>query len=267
MRTLCAGDRRGGAYGMGSRANQGSYAKVNGLNTYYEIHGKGQPLLVLHGATGSIEFVEEMIKKWDIGAEFQVIAPEQMGHGRTADAMDRDFNPHDMAEDMVELMRQLEIDSAFVVGASMGGVIGFDMAIHHPDRVTKLAVTGANFRRDGVPAQTLEWAKTIKAEDWPRPLIEAYERLLPDGLSHWPVFFERCVKAEVKDYTPEQMASIKAPTLIIVGDQDMVTPEHAVATFRAIPGSQLCVVPHSRHGALPMETVLTFLREPVTSAH
>ena len=247
--------------------NHGSYAKVNGLKMYYEIHGNGHPLLVLHGGTGSVEFVEPTIKEWNIGDEFQVIAPEQMGHGRTADNMDRAFNPHDMAQDMVELMRQLEIDSALVVGSSMGGVIGFDMAIHHPDRVTKLAVTGANFRSDGVPAQTREWVKTLKAGDWPPSMIEAYERLSPDGPSHWPIFFERVLKAAVKDYTAEQMASIKAPTLIIVGDKDMITPEHAVATFRAIPGSQLCVVPHAGHGVLPMETLLTFLREPVITAN
>ena len=105
-----------------------AYAGVNGLNMYYEVYGAGPPLLLLHGGTSSIS------AKWIpfFSTQFQVIAMEQMGHGRTADAMDRPFHCHDMAEDTVELMRQLGIDSAVVVGFSDGGIIGLDMAIHQP---------------------------------------------------------------------------------------------------------------------------------------
>ena len=116
------------------------YVSVNGLDMYYEAHGDGSPLLLLHGGSGSIP------EKWItlFTPRFRVIAPEQMGHGRTTDLVDRPYHYHDMAEDTVELMRQLRIESAVVVGYSDGGIIGLDMAIHHPDRVTKLAVTGAN---------------------------------------------------------------------------------------------------------------------------
>ena len=121
------------------------YAAVNGLTMYYEVHGYGPPLVLLHGGRASIP------EKWILlfTPHFRVIAPEQMGHGRTADLIDRPFHYHDMAEDTVELMDQMGIESAVVVGYSDGGVIGLDMAVHHPERVTKLAVTGANARFDG----------------------------------------------------------------------------------------------------------------------
>lgn len=118
------------------------YAAVNGLKMYYEVHGDGPPLLLLHGGTGSIPAT------WlpYFEPRFRVVAMEQMGHGRTADAMDRSFHYHDMAEDTTELIRQLQIESAVIVGDSDGGIIGLDIAIHHPERLTRLVLTGVNGR-------------------------------------------------------------------------------------------------------------------------
>ena len=233
------------------------YAAVNGLSMYYEVHGEGPPLLLLHGGTGSIPI------KWIpfFSSQFRVIAMEQMGHGRTADVIDRPFHFHDMAEDTVALMRELGIESAVVVGYSDGGIIGIDIAIHHPDRVTKLAVTGANSRADGYTAENLEWARTFKPTDL--PVSDAYARLSPDGPDHWPIVLGRLQRMwpVEPNFTREEMQSIKAPTLIIIGDTDIVTPEHAVEMFRAIPGAQLCVVPHAGHGVMPKETILAFLNE------
>ena len=233
------------------------YAAVNRLNMYYEVHGEGLPLLLLHGGTGSIP------TKWipHFSSQFRVIAMEQMGHGRTADVIDRPFHFHDMAEDTVELMRQLGIESAVIVGYSDGGIIGIDMAIHHPDRVMRLAITGANSRADGYTAENLEWVRTFKPADL--PVSEAYARLSPDGPDHWPVVLERLQRMwpVEPNFTREEMQGIKAPTLIIIGDGDIVTPEHAVEMFRAISGAQLCVVPHAGHGVMPKETILAFLNE------
>jgi pimeloyl-ACP methyl ester carboxylesterase len=236
-----------------------AYAAFNGLNMYYEVHGEGPPLLTLHGGTGSIN-PESMVIPF-FAAEFRVIAMEQMGHGRTADIVDRPFHYHDMAEDTVELMRQLGIESASVLGYSDGGIIGLDMAIHHPERVTKLAVTGANCRTDGYTAENLEWIRTLNPDD--APASEAYSRLSPDGAAHWPVFLGRLQRmwAVEPGFSREQLQNIKAPVLIIVGDGDIVTPEHAVEMFRTIPAAQLCVVPHSGHGVMPKEMVLTFLQD------
>jgi len=233
------------------------YAAVNGLSMYYEVHGEGPPLLLLHGGTGSIPI------KWIpfFSSQFRVIAMEQMGHGRTADVIDRPFHFHDMAEDTVELMRELGIESAVIVGYSDGGIIGIDIAIHHPERVRKLAVTGANSQADGYTAENLEWARTFKPTDL--PVSDAYARLSPDGPDHWPIVLERLQRMwpVEPNFTREEMQSIKAPTLIIIGDADIVTPEHAVEMFRTIPGAQLCVVPHAGHGVMPKETILTFLNE------
>ncbi|HMI98372.1 MAG TPA: alpha/beta hydrolase [Gaiellaceae bacterium] len=234
-----------------------AYAAVNGLNMYYEVHGADPPLLLLHGGLGSIP------EKWipDFSPRFQVIAMEQMGHGRTADAVDRPFHYHDMAEDTVELMRQLGIESASVLGYSDGGIIGLDMAIHHPERVTKLAVTGANSRTDGYTAENLEFVRSFDPDA--EPVSDAYARLSPDGEDHWPILLGRVKPMWIAEpnFTREQLQSIQAPTLVIVGDGDIVTPEHAVEMYRTIPAAQLCVVPHSGHGVMPKETILTFLQE------
>jgi pimeloyl-ACP methyl ester carboxylesterase len=233
------------------------YASVNGLHMYYEIHGSGPPLLLLHGGTGSIQ--EALIPSF--ARQFQVVAMEQMGHGRTADVMDRSFHYHDMAEDTVELMRQLGIASAVIVGFSDGGIIGLDIAIHHPDRVTKLAVTGANARTDGYTVENFEWVRTLDPDA--EPVSDSYRSLSPDGSEHWPIFLGRLrsMWALEPSFGSEQLGRIAAPTLLIIGDADIVTPEHGVERFRTIPGSRLCVVPHAGHGVMPTETVLTFLNE------
>ena len=234
------------------------YAAVNGLSMYYEVHGAGSPLLLLHGGASPIP------ERWIpfFTDRFQVTAMEQMGHGRTADALDRPFHYHDMAEDTVELMRQLGIEAAAVVGYSDGGNIGLDMAIHHPERVTRLVVTGANARPDGYTAENLQEIDDPIPDDEPAP--DGYARLAPDGAEHWPVVLRRMqpMWAAEPDFSPEQLQSIATPTLLVIGDRDIVRPEHAVEMFHAIPDAQLCIVPNAGHGALPKETVLTFLLEP-----
>jgi pimeloyl-ACP methyl ester carboxylesterase len=236
------------------------YAAVNGLNMYYEVHGTGPPLLLLHGGCGSIP------TKWipHFSTQFRVIAAEQMGHGRTADCAARPFHYHDMAEDTVELLRQLGIANAVVVGYSDGGIIGLDMAIHHPERVTRLALTGVNSRTDGYTEENQKWTRSFNPAD--EPISEAYGRLSPDGAAHWPTVLGRLQRMWIAEpnFTREEMLRIKAPTLIVIGDGDIVTPEHAVEMFRTIPGARLCVVPHGRHGVMPKETVLTFLTQGST---
>ena len=227
---------------------------------YYEVHGDGSPLLLLHGGSGSIP--DTWIPLFT--PDFRVIAPEQLGHGRTADVADRPFHYHDMAEDTVELMRQLGIESTVVVGYSDGGIIGLDLAIHHPGRVSKLAVTGANARFDGYTAENQTWARSFDPSSEPVSGTDA--QLSPDGAAYWPVVLARLklMWAAEPSFTNEELQSITAPTLLVFGDRDIVTPEHAVEMFRAIPGAQLCVVPNAGHGVMPAETVISFLREEIS---
>ena len=233
------------------------YAAVNGLDMYYEIHGEGPPLLLLHGGCGSIS--ELWISYFS--ARFRVIAPEQMGHGRTADRIDRAFHYHDMAEDTVELTRQLGIKSASIVGYSDGGIIGLDIAIHHPERVAKLVVTGSNTRVDGYTPDNIEWLRTFDPGE--TPAADDYARRSPDGAAHWPKLRERLrpMWLAEPDFSHDDVAGIQAPTLVIIGDDDIVTPEHAVEMFRTIPKAQLCVIPRGRHGAMPKELILAFLQD------
>jgi len=239
------------------------YAAVNGLEMYHEVHGEGPPLLLLHGGSGSI------IEPWILpfSSSYQVIAVEQMGHGRTADDPSRPFHYHDMAEDTLGLMDHLGVQRAVVVGHSDGGIIGLDLAIHHPERVDRLVATGANARTDGYTAENLGWIHDFDPAEL--PVSAAYARLSPDGPEHWPIFVARLKRmwSEEPDLTDAELATIKAPTLLIVGDADIVTVEHTVDMFRTIPNARLCVVPQAGHGAMPFETVLAFLRttDPVSS--
>jgi len=239
-----------------------AHASVNGLKMYYEVHGDGPSLLLLHGGGGSIP------EKWIpfFSSHFRVIAPEQMGHGRTADLVDRPFHYHDMAEDTVELMRQLEIESAAVVGYSDGGIIALDMAAHHPERVTRLAVTGTNARFDGYTAENQELARSFDPDE--EPVSDTYARLSPDGADHWPIVLGRLqpMWSAEPDFADEELQGIAAPTLLVIGDADIVTPEHAVEMFRTISRAQLCVVPNAGHGVMPKDAVLTFLLEEAASA-
>lgn len=147
------------------------------------MNGESTPLLQLHGGTCTNDQLDPAF----FAGTFQVVAPEQMGHGRTADDMSRSFHYHDMAEDTVALLRHLHIERALVLGFSDGGNIGLDMAIHHPDLVSRLVVTGANYNSDGCSAGAWEFVMTVDPDDWPQPQHDAYDRLsltaLPTGRS------------------------------------------------------------------------------------
>jgi pimeloyl-ACP methyl ester carboxylesterase len=211
-----------------------SYAAVNSLNMYFEDHGEGAPLLLLHGGSGTAEYFSEAVPYF--ADRFRVIVVEFMGHGRTGDDGDRWFHYHDMAEDIVEFMRVLGIESASILGYSDGGIVGLDMAIHHPDLVRKLAVTGANSRVDGYTAEAQESARTFVAGEAPVP--EAYARLSPDGADHWPVFLGRLQRMWLVEpsFTAEQRRELVPRPLDAggAGDQsDRQPPRKQSKPFRA----------------------------------
>lgn len=235
------------------------YADVNGVRMFYEVHGAGQPLLLLHGGTCSIGVPAMGLDEF--AESFQVIAPEQMGHGRSADDPGRAFRYHDLAETTIALLDHLQIERVRVVGVSDGGIIGLDLAIHHPERVQGLVAIGANFTTDGIPEKAWQRLLSAKPDDWPQELRETYESRSPDGAGHWPVVLRRIQEmwALEPSFADAQLRNISTPVLVVAGDRDLVTPEHSVALFRAIPGAQLCVLPDSRHGFVPIETIVNFL--------
>ena len=250
-------------------AASGHYVSVHGLKMYYEIHGQGEPLLLLHGGLCSIPVWPEAIAYFS--RHYRVIAPEQMGHGRTADDPGRPMDYHAMAEDTIELLRQLNVTEVFIIGWSDGGIVGLDLAINHPGLVKKLAVSGANYSHSA-PAAPADPAKPV-ADNIPSFIREPYERLSPDGAAHWPVLLERVRKMweTQPNFTPGQLGAIVAPTLVIAGDHDFSTPEYTTQMWRLIPKAQLWIAPNSTHGlpkrraALFNEVVDAFFQEPAVS--
>jgi pimeloyl-ACP methyl ester carboxylesterase len=220
----------------------GHYADIHGLHLYYEIAGEGAPLLILHGGLSASP-------AWPSAVEFfrknhRIIAPVQMGHGRTADNMSRRMDYHDMAEDTVELLRRLGVTRVDVIGFSDGGDVALDLAIHHPDLIGKAAVSGAN-RSPDKPALP---ANVFKPEDAPA-LREAYVAVSPDGPDHYVTFFHRVTDmwATQPNFTDAELRGIKAHFLVIAGDHDAFSPEATVELWRLIPQAQLWIIPDATH--------------------
>jgi pimeloyl-ACP methyl ester carboxylesterase len=242
------------------------YAPVRDLSIYYEIHGEGRPTLLLHGAYMTIDMFGPLLA--GLAETRQVIAPELQGHGRTADA-DGPITYEQMADDTAGLIRHLELESADVVGFSMGGGVALQLAIRHPSLVRRLVVVSAGYRYDAMPAEAIEMFPSITPEMFAgSPFEQAYLELAPN-----PGDFPKLVeKLKTLDTTPfawpdEDVRAIAAPTLIVLGDSDVVRLEHAVQLFRlrgggvmgdlaGLPDSQLAVLPGTSHFIPPGSAVL-----------
>lgn len=226
------------------------YASVNGLKVYYEVHGtpeaQNPPLVLVHGGGSTIETSFGEILPALVKTR-QVIAFEQQGHGRTAD-VDRPFSFEESAEDTVGLLRFLKVQKADLFGYSNGGHIALQVAISHPEFVRKLIVESAMFSRDGSDPQFWESFQHAKLGDMPSELREAYLREAPRP-QDLPTFFAKSVQRMLnfKGWTREEIKSIEAPTLLVIGDRDIVRPEHAVEMFRLLPHAQLAVLPGTDH--------------------
>jgi pimeloyl-ACP methyl ester carboxylesterase len=240
----------------------GEYVDVNGLKTYYEVHGEGEPMM--HGGFCTVETFSRQTP--DFATQYRVFVPERRGHGRTPD-VDGSITYKAMADDTIGFMGALGIESAHLVGYSDGGNTALVMAVQRPDLVRKLVCLGANFHYNGMAheaVQVMEHATPDKFYPW---LTNKYKEVSPDGPEHLPVVFEKIMRMwrEEPALTTDDLARIQAPTLVLVGDRDWVAPEHTLEMFRAIPSAQLCVVPGASHGApfekarLVNQVVLHFL--------
>lgn len=245
----------------------GSYARINGLDLYYERHGQGRPTLLLHGAMGTIESCfAGLLPRLAAGRE--VIAVEFQAHGHTPDA-DRPLTYPGLGADVAALVRHLDIAPADIVGYSMGGAVGVEVAVRHPELVRRLvAAGGTSYRPDGMHPEMIEaFAAGPPPDDAfdGTPWQEAYARVAPDP-GGW-----RGMVAKVNEmdttftgWTDEEIAAIGAPTLIIVGDADIVRPEHAVEMFRLLGGGVVGdahPLPPARLAMLPGTTHVSMLDE------
>ena len=245
---------------------QAGYAPVNDLEMYYEVHGTGRPLVVLHGAYMTIGMMGEVVP--GLAEARRVIAVELQGHGRTAD-VDRPLTYEQMADDVAALIGYLGIEQADVFGYSMGGAAALQVAVRHPEVVRKLVVASASYTSDGAHPELLEMIPTITPEAFAgSPIEEAYLRTAPNP-DDFPNLVAKLKRLDMEPFAwpPEDIREIAAPTLLIVGDSDIIRLEHAVELFRllgggvmgdlaGLPKSQLAVLPGTSHFVPPGFAVL-----------
>jgi len=218
------------------------YSDVNGLKMYYEIYGQGQPIILIHGGGSTIQTNFEKIIPL-LAKNRKVIAVELQAHGRTNDR-NADLSFEQDADDIATLLKNLHIDKADFLGFSNGGTTTLQIAIRHPEIVDKMILGSALAKRNGVPDWFWSFMKQAKLENMPEQLKQGYKKVAADtnGLQ---VMHDRDAKRMInfKDIPDEQIKSIKTPTLIIIGDKDVITPEHAIELHRQIINSELAIIP------------------------
>jgi pimeloyl-ACP methyl ester carboxylesterase len=234
----------------GDNPQAGHYAPVNGINLYYEIYGKGEPLILLHGNGGSIEAFKNQIPFFE--KYYKVIAIDSRLQGKSdgsADTLSYDM----MAADFAGLLDYLHIDSAYVLGWSDGGIDGIIMAMKYPKKVKKLAVSGANI----VPDTTAMYKADI--ENMKETVRSATSSAKEKTLNNMMIYQPQIRYPDLK--------KIHCPVLVMAGDRDVIRPEHTLKIYQSLPSASLCIFPDSYHHvcqqypALFNEVVLTFLRK------
>jgi pimeloyl-ACP methyl ester carboxylesterase len=227
------------------------YVDVNGVHMYVEQYGDGSPLVLLHGGLMTIELnFASLIPT--LAGRHRVIGLELQGHGRTADT-GRPITPAALASDVVGALDHLGIDRAHVFGHSMGAAVALELAVNHGDRVRRIVAASASVRPDGMHEDLTDPAKMATSTRLPTPqdfsdFKEAYARLSPHP-EHFDDFLGAlsASNADLQGWSDEQLAGITAPTLLVQGDRDFTTVEHAALMLELIPGSQLAVLPGTTH--------------------
>lgn len=236
------------------------YAPVNGLEMYYEIHGTGRPLVLIHGAFSGIgTSFGAMLPA--LAKNRQVIAVELQGHGRTAD-IDRPLAIPHLADDMAALLGHLGIGEADVLGYSLGAGVALELALRHPELVRKLVLTSLSHTRDGLHPGMTEGMKMLEpAHLEGSPFHREYLDTAPNP-QDFPTLVAKVKQfnEEIPAWPAETLRSIQAPALTVIGDSDIVRPEHAVEMFRLFGGGvagDIAGLPNSRLAVLPGTTHVT----------
>ena len=224
----------------GNNPAAGKYYQVRGIKMYAETYGQGKPLLLIHGNGGSISAFSNTIPYF--AKKYKVIAVDSRAHGKTVDASDS-LSFEEMADDFAALLDAMHIDSAYVIGWSDGGINALVLAMRHPEKVIKLASTGANLTPDSTALQPDLWRQLVKQYD----TDNAKPRTTAKQKNDWKIF--------MLDYTQPNipfsaLQAIKCPSLIICGDHDLIPIEHTVKIYEAISKAYLWVVPNSPHATL-----------------
>jgi pimeloyl-ACP methyl ester carboxylesterase len=231
---------------QGTAKMTGKYADVNGLKMYYEVHGQGEPIVVLHGGFMNIPSMGPLLGA--LAQSRQVIAVELEGHGRTAD-LDRPLSYEQMAADVGGLIRKLGLKQADVLGFSMGGATALRLAIDHPDLVRRLIVISAGYNKESFyPSIVAQWPGMSPDGFKGTPMEQAYQQLAPDP-KHWPLFVAKmkALMLSFKGWPESDVKAVKAPTLLVIADADLIRPEHTLEMFHLLGGA----LPHGGMGPLP----------------
>jgi pimeloyl-ACP methyl ester carboxylesterase len=215
----------------------GAYAEVNGINLYYERHGAGQPMILLHGGLGSGEMFGAILPA--LSERHEVIVVDLQGHGRTAD-IDRPLDIRLMADDVAALIDHLVLDKPDVVGFSLGGGVALLTAIKYPSRVGRLVAVSANIRRAAIYPEMFaqQGQVTAAAAEFMKetPMYELYQRVAPRP-EDFPRLLDKIGEAMSKDFDfTEEVRGLQVPTLIVAGDADMAPPSHYVEVFSLLDG-------------------------------
>ncbi|MBA2346624.1 MAG: alpha/beta hydrolase [Rubrobacter sp.] len=222
-----------------STSGAGGYARVNGIDLYYQVHGEGEPLILLHGGIGAIEMFGEVLPMLAEGR--QVIGVDLQAHGRTVD-IDRPMTFEAMADDVVALIKHLDFEKADVMGYSLGGGVALRTAIQHPESVRKLVLVSTPFSRDGWYPEVragMEQMGPQAAEPMKQtPMYELYSAIAP-RVEDWPVLLTKLGEILEQDYDwSDEVAATETPTMLVVGDADSVRTSHAVEFFGLLGGGK-----------------------------
>ena len=222
------------------------YSEVNGIKMYYEIYGKGRPLVLIHGGGSTIQSSFGRIIPI-LAQHYEVIAPALQNHGRSGFRDIPETFEQD-AKDVVTLLKNLGIDKTNFFGFSNGGTTALLIAIRHPEKVHKLVLASATYKRDGLISGFFDMMNQSTFSDMPQELKTAFLKVNTDT-AKLHIMFEkdRDRMIEFKNISDKEIKSITAPTLIINADEDVVRPEQAVELFHLIPNAHLAIFP-GRHG-------------------
>ena len=222
---------------LGDAPVKSGRVEANGVNYYYEIHGQGEPLLLLHGGMGSIEMFEPDLPA--LAAKRQVIAVDLQGHGRTP-LGNRKIDCKDIGDDLAKVLSALGYQQVDVLGYSFGGAIALRLAIQHPDKVRRLVLVSAGFAQDGFYPELLPMQAAVGAAMAEQmkgtPMYQSYLAIAPDP-AEFPKLLDAMGEWMRRPYNwADEVATLEGPVMLVYGDSDMFRPEHIVEFYHLLGG-------------------------------
>ncbi len=230
----------GQSISYGNNPDAGKYYNIRGIKMYCEIYGQGKPLLMIHGNGGSIASFSKNIPYFS--KKYMVIVPDSRAHGKSTDTKDS-LSFEMMADDFSALLDTLHVAKTYVIGWSDGGINALLLAMRHPDKVIKLASTGANLTPDSTALIPSLWKDMVKQYNEQKSKVWATAK----EKNTWKIFLLDYFQPNIP---ATALHAIKCPSLIICGDHDLIPVEHTALIYHNIPGAWLWVVPNSGHGTL-----------------